>query len=199
MIVYDLEIIRAIPDKRRERIEGIKYCEGWGNHAGMGVSVLCAYDSSEDRYSVFLRDNSVEWDRLVTHGEGPFVSFNGINFDNKVLEANGWFVPSPDLCLDLSRECRVACDLDPDGFNVPRSIGKLSLDAMCIANQLGTKGEEESWRAPIWWQQGQHGRVFNYCLHDVALTCRLFRLASTEGELVFHDGIKRAIVLPRFR
>ena len=50
---------------------------------------------------------------------------------------------------------------------------------------------------PIWWQEGLRGYVINYCLQDVALTRRLFTMAATEGELMFHDGIKRAIVLPK--
>lgn len=56
-LVYDLEIINAVPG-REKPIEGIKYCEGRHDHAGMGISVIGAFDYSTQRYRVFLEDNS---------------------------------------------------------------------------------------------------------------------------------------------
>lgn len=59
-IVYDCEIKKAILGKKETAIEGIEYCKGWGDHAGMGVSVTGVYDSGENRYRVFCDDNAEE-------------------------------------------------------------------------------------------------------------------------------------------
>lgn len=57
IVVFDLEIRQAIPDRNGGNEPGIKYCGGWSDHAGMGISVICAYDYSTDRYRTFLKDN----------------------------------------------------------------------------------------------------------------------------------------------
>lgn len=44
VIVYDIEIIKAIPGRNGEREEGIEYAEGFHDHANLGVSVIGAYD-----------------------------------------------------------------------------------------------------------------------------------------------------------
>jgi len=43
-IIYDIEIAKAIPSKSEPKEEGVEYCKGWGDHAGMGIACLCAHD-----------------------------------------------------------------------------------------------------------------------------------------------------------
>jgi hypothetical protein len=56
-LVYDLEIIKAIPERDGSRLDGYDYCEGWHDHANMGVSVIGAFDYVEQRYRVFCWSN----------------------------------------------------------------------------------------------------------------------------------------------
>ena len=51
-LIYDIEIIKAIPSKNGERITGIEYCEGWKDHANMGISVIGAMTWPEGRKNI---------------------------------------------------------------------------------------------------------------------------------------------------
>ena len=50
LVVYDIEIQKGILGKKEKPVPGIEYCNGWNDHANMGISVICAYDYEEDRY-----------------------------------------------------------------------------------------------------------------------------------------------------
>ena len=49
MLICDIEIVNAIPDRNKPNEPGIEYCAGWNDHANMGVSVIGAYDAVEDQ------------------------------------------------------------------------------------------------------------------------------------------------------
>ena len=34
-LIYDLEIVKAIPDRNKPNEPGIEYCAGWDDHANM--------------------------------------------------------------------------------------------------------------------------------------------------------------------
>ena len=173
MIVYDLEIQKAIP--HGERVDGIEYCKGWDDHANMGIACLCAYDFAADRYFVFTEDNLKEFDDLA---EGHTLGgFNSIGFDNKVLRAEG-LLQDHHAHYDLLRRTWDAMDdIDPD-----ESKKGSGLDALARAN--GFKGKTgHGAKAPVWYQQGQIGRVINYCLEDVRITKELIARVYAEGVL----------------
>lgn len=173
-IVYDIEIIKGIPAKGEERIEGIEYCDGWHDHANMGVSVIGVYDFVEDRYRVFCSDNFNElwnlWKSRNTH-----ISFNGVGFDNKVLLHIPEFPVLPGA-YDVLREIWISLGYNPDKFYW-KTHGGLGLDAMCSTNGLGGKTGNGA-LAPVMWQRGQIGAVIDYCLSDVKLTKELFLLSQ---------------------
>ena len=77
MLVYDLEIVKAIPDKSGACKDGIEYCEGWQDHKNMGISVIGAYDYLEQKYRVFCKDNFAEFQKLVDKSN-CLVGFNNI-------------------------------------------------------------------------------------------------------------------------
>ena len=169
-IIYDLEIVSAIPNKDGSRLDGIEYCSGWHDHASMGISVLGVYDYAEDRYRVFCGDNKEAFASMM---KGALcVGFNNIPFDNAVLSATaGWESPKEEQCYDLLRETWIASGLGPD-FTYPDHAG-YGLDAVCEAN-FGLKKSGSGAQAPYDWQCGNFGTVIDYCLNDVLLTKRLF-------------------------
>ncbi|MFH2077055.1 MAG: hypothetical protein ABIJ57_17230, partial [Pseudomonadota bacterium] len=168
MIIYDCEIIKAIQGKNEPLRKGIHYCEGWRDFKGMGISVICAYDYSEDRYRVFCADNFHEFQNLV-NGTDIVVGFNSIGFDNPLCYANAINV-SDEKSYDILVEVWVGAGLGPM-FEYPSHIG-FGLDAICKEN-FGIEKTGHGALAPVDWQKGNIGAVIDYCINDVKLTKRL--------------------------
>ncbi|CAB4223480.1 hypothetical protein UFOVP1670_72 [uncultured Caudovirales phage] len=169
-IIYDIEIKKAIPDRNGKRLDGIEYCEGWQDHANMGISVIGCYDYVEDRARVFCDDNMGDFYDLCDSRD-LLVGFNNIPFDNAVIDANhGGKIMPEDRCYDILREIWIAAGLPPT-FDF-KTHGGYGLDAMCERN-FGTKKTGSGALAPVDWQQGRIGRVIDYCLNDIMLTKQL--------------------------
>lgn len=167
LIVYDAEIKHAIPDGKR-MVEGIRYCNGWTDHEGMGVSVICAYDWGNG-YRVFLEDNFQDFKALVEAPSTILIGYNNRAFDDPLLEhALRIYIP-PTHSYDLLREVRIARGLHP------AAVGGPNLDTLCKANFLPGKSGSGA-LAPILWQQGKHGQVVDYCLNDVLQLKELIEL-----------------------
>lgn len=175
VLVYDIEIVRAIPPRNgEERVEGIDYCAGWHDHANMGISVIGAWDEAEDRYRVFCADN---FDEFIDLTEGRLlVGFNHIAFDNAVIFAtlgkNLNLLPN----YDLLQETWAAAGLSRR-FAGSTHTG-FGLDAICSVNFDERKSGNGA-LAPVLWQRGEVGQVIDYCLNDVRLTKML--LEHVEG------------------
>lgn len=173
IIIYDCEIIKAIPNRDGSKLEGIEYCSGWRDFAGMGVSVTGVYDYADGRYRVFCKDNIAEFAKLIFERE-LFVGFNSIPFDNALLAASGWPVPPAEKCYDLLREIWAAAGLGPE-FDF-KTHGGYGLDAVCLKN-FGSRKSGDGALAPVLWQQGKIGAVIDYCLDDIFLSKQLFDAA----------------------
>ena len=179
-IIYDCEILRAIPGEApftgiAQPVEdGIEYCKGWRDFAGMGVSIIGVYDYVEDRYRAFCEDNFDEFEELVRSRQW-LVGFNNERFDNELLNCNVTDMPQ-ERTYDLLQELWRADGLGPDFDR--RTHGGYGLDATCAANfQLKKTGHAAL--APILWQKNKVGTVIDYCLNDVKLTKRLLDLVLT--------------------
>lgn len=203
IIFYDTEIAKAIPDKK-PRIEGIEYCDGWNDHAGMGLTVIGVYDFTAEMPMVYTEDNLDDFKFLVGRNHW-MIGFNNINFDNKLLAANGLSVPREN-CFDLLQAIWEA-----DGLPIPETLvngekvafspqrhGGYGLDACAMANfNEGKSGDGAS--APIDWQRGLRGKVISYCLRDVLLTMKLWRRMVNLGEIKHpKNGGTLRIDLPQF-
>ena len=175
MLIYDLEIIKAIPDRKKPNEPGIEYCAGWDDHANMGVSVIGAYDAIEDRFRVFTKEQFADFEALAR--ERVLVGFNSIHFDDPVLAANGINVTTK---WDLLQELWVAAGLGRE-FQYPSHVG-FGLDATAQANGYGGKTGWGGY-APVQWQRGEYGSVIDYCLEDVRLTWRLVKQGLDVGTL----------------
>src|SRR5690349_19210948 len=105
MLIYDVEIVRCIPDREKPRVPDLEYCDGWTDYKGMGVSVVCAYVVEERNVRVFLEDNLAEFEALAR--DQVLVGFNNHGFDDHVLAAAGiaWLGS-----YDLLAEIRAVAD-----------------------------------------------------------------------------------------
>jgi hypothetical protein len=185
IIIYDLEIIKAIPNRDGSTEPGIEYCGGWQDHTNMGISVNCAYDYQENRWRVFTEDNKDEWAELLER-KPVCVGFNSIPFDNSVLSATEWATPDEDICYDILRELWVASGLEWE-FAYPSHAG-FGLDATCKANGMPGKTGNGA-LAPLMWQRGQIGKVIDYCLTDIHRTKLLVdRIRDAGGLYSPKDG-----------
>lgn len=180
ILIYDIEIIKAVPDKKFPVQEGVEYCAGWQDHANMGVSVIGAYDYASNRYRTFCADNFDEFRSLKIKSD-TVVTFNGIGFDDKVLSACSVDGVSHPNHYDILRELWLGAGLGPE-FIYPSHIG-FGLEAVGMAN-FGLSKTGNGALAPVDWQQGKIGSVIDYCLNDVALTKRCFDRIRTMGGLL---------------
>ena len=175
MLIYDIEIVNAIPDRKKPNEKGIEYCKGWDDHTNMGVSVIGAYDAIEDRFRVFTKEAFGDFDALAK--DRWVIGFNSIHFDDQVLAANGIQVTT---AWDLLQELWVAAGLGRE-FQYPSHTG-FGLNATAEANGIGSKTGWGGY-APVQWQRGEYGRVIDYCLEDVRLTWRLVKQVLDVGSL----------------
>jgi hypothetical protein len=179
LIIYDIEIENAIPSDREVQLSDIKYCAGWKDFEGMGISCIGAYDYASDRTRIFCKDNLDEFESLIEKSE-CLISFNGNRFDIPLLAASGIIVP-PNKSYDLLEEIWRAVGAPTEGFtDMHRGF---SLGQMSETNFRGYKTAHGG-LAPINWQRGKIGNVIDYCLNDVWLTKRLTDKVIRTGWLV---------------
>ncbi len=168
MIIYDIETENAILGRNEFAKDGIKYCGGWTDFAGMGISVICAHDLSTERTRVYLKDNLGEFAALVERCD-CVVGFNNHRFDDLLLKAHGIEIPagkSYDILEEVWRGLGLGMTYRYE------THGGLSLDSIVYANLRHRKTGSGA-TAPIDWQEGRLGKVIDYCLADVELTRRL--------------------------
>lgn len=176
IIVYDIEILRAIPDGKCA--PGIDYCKGWDDKKSMGISVICAYTYADDKYHVFCKDNFTDF-QLLTLSCPVIVGFNSESFDDVVCGYNGLEVKTT---FDILREFYKAIGLCPYPDRYTSDYAGFGLDPLCRANHIGGKNLNGA-EAPVYWQRGMVGYVIDYCLNDVYMTKALFDLIVGRGKL----------------
>ena len=179
-LVYDCEILNAIPDGKTPPVQGVTYCSGWKDYLGMGISVIGAYDYKTQRYHTFLQDNFGDFLNLAYQRE-YLIGFNNGGFDDELVKAViGYNKPPLQKSLDLLSEVWLACGLKPR-FSGPAYTG-YGLQELSLANGLPGKTSSGT-HAPILWQQGKRGQVIDYCLNDVWLTKCLVDQCREVGHL----------------
>jgi hypothetical protein len=181
MLIFDCEIIKAILGKDETPRAGISYCKGWDDYAGMGISVIGAYDYEEHRYRVFCRDNMNAFTELAKK-RSLLVGFNNVKFDNNLLAANGIHLNGPVKIYDLLVEIWRGVGL-PLTWKDFSTHGGYGLDQVCAAN-FGHGKTGNGALAPVLWQQGKIGQVIDYCLEDVRLTKTLLDTVIERGWII---------------
>lgn len=188
-ILYDIEIIKAIPEK--SPIPGIQYCGGWNDHGNMGVSVigfcevltgdddpfavldtrdpLSSFTVSKLDYLIGDEFGLAAFAKLANDADGV-IGFNSRNFDDRVMLAMGFPVATT---YDLLEEVRIAAYGSADFRRAPKGhsykLGKIG-----DANGYPKTGDGAN--AAIQWQSGEHRAVIEYCLNDVAITATLLNM-----------------------
>ena len=170
LIVYDIEIEKPIPPKDGPMEQDIDYCEGWGDHAGMGIAMIGVYDFTDGMPRIYWKDNIEELWRLMDEAD-VIAGFNNQNFDDKIMAAIGYQIP-PEKSYDLFLEIKEAA-------GAKRYAKGYNLDNCCYVN-LGVRKIGEAAQAPVLWQRGQYGRCINYGLWDISMEYRLLKMAMDQ-------------------
>ncbi|MCS6884993.1 MAG: hypothetical protein RMM17_00920 [Acidobacteriota bacterium] len=195
MVVYDVEIVRAVLGPDETKVAGLEYAAGWTDLDNLGIAVICAFDLQTGRYRVFLQDNLDEFVTLIS--ERRFVAgYNNQRLDDRLLEVNGLW-PVDMTSYDLLREIWIAAGADPDAPFDRTKQGGLGLDAMARANRVGSKVTKEN--IAVLWQRGHKGKVIDHCLNDVRLTLLLMAQLQRQGYLLDSRSVDRKLwVKPPF-
>lgn len=200
-MVYDLEIAREVKDTPG----------GWGNPYGMTLGSAVVFDYSSNQFHFFLHDTDKP--RLLEFLNGnSLISFNGLNFDTKVLLGNdrvfeplpngiGFKVTSADgkiswneldlftLCLKSKFEC-----VDLMEATHKRSRGGMNLDAISkatLGDKFGKSGDGAE--APRMYKAGKYLDLLSYNLQDVRLTRQICEFAKQNKYLMTGKGDKLEI------
>lgn len=192
MIVYDIEIKSAVPDKKKPPLPGIKYCAGFHDYENMGIACIGVYDFSEHRYRVFDEQSISEFFQLASSTD-VIVSFNGTKFDERVLE---YYHPdmfsfqsifNPAKQYDILMEVWKALGF---GMEFRKEFhGGLSLKNFAVANlPPESRKSGDGAVAPILWQRGRYAECIDYCLNDVRVTTLLMNKIMQDGCL-FHPVV----------
>ncbi|MDJ0579054.1 hypothetical protein [Crocosphaera sp.] len=101
-IVYDVEIENCIPSGEKD--PSLKYCKGWTDFEGMGISLIGAYLSWEDIYKLYPYHALHKFQEAVNQAN-DVIGFNSKSFDDKLCKAHGVNI---DTTFDLLEEIRFA-------------------------------------------------------------------------------------------
>ena len=170
LVFYDLEIQKCIPPKGGRPPDGLRYCNGWNDYGGMGISVVCWADLyNPPRCSTV---GSPEMDEFMGAAKNAdyVIGFNSSSFDDRVLDAHKIPVMTT---YDLIVEIRRAAFGSTDWRKTPKGFS-YSLDSIGTANGMAKTGTGEL--APVLWQKGRLSELAQYCKRDVQITRRLFLL-----------------------
>lgn len=190
ILIYDCEIIKAIPEEKKMPLADIEYCMGWDDLPNMGISVIGVNfidtDTDTDIYINHSDINEYKYDKLLAFQDGlngtdALVGFNNQHFDDNLIKANGFNIPETIVNYDLLAEIWEGAGLGRV-FVYPTHAG-FSLEAICKANGIGEKSGSGA-NAAVLWQRGKHQEVIDYCMNDIKLTRALFDLIQEKGEIV---------------
>lgn len=186
MLVYDTEIKHCIPDRGEVPSGAIKYCDGWSDFTGMGISVLVAYDTDDATTYIITDDGTTPFEPAGVSVVGRLdlfdyligrtdyvVGFNNHSFDDKLLAAHGITVPR-EKSYDIYSEVIDAAGLSNAPFKHRKGY---RLDDIARVNDVGAKTNAGA-MAPVMYQQGKLAELHEYCHNDVLMTAKLLERIS---------------------
>lgn len=161
MVFYDVET-----QKRADEVGG------WDRADLMLISIAVSY-TEDDGYKVWYEKDTREMIRYMSDFD-MVVSFNGNNFDSKVLSHYG----------DVSA-------LHQKSFDVAEYLsGKLKhrirLESIAMAT-LGAGKSADGLLALQWWKEGRVDEIIEYCKQDVKVLRDVVMYGKENGYIAYND------------
>ncbi|MBV9866754.1 MAG: ribonuclease H-like domain-containing protein [Abitibacteriaceae bacterium] len=140
---------------------------GWRNIEQLGLAIAVTLSSRDNQYRIYRKEQA---NALVDELRAAdcVVGFNLRDFDLRVVQSYVDYKLQDLKYLDLLLELKTAA-----GFRV-------SLNNCCNAT-LGEAKSSEGLQSIIWWREGRHDAVIDYCKQDVLLTRRLHEFGVENG------------------
>lgn len=188
ILFYDCEISKCVPPKYGYLDERYEYCGGWEDKQNMGIACICVY-ATWLGYRVFLSESDqLDEFRSLASQADEIVGFNSLDFDDRLLAANGVNIRTT---YDLLCEVRIASG-QPPHYTLGVTRGGYNLNGVARAN-LGRGKTGTGELAPKLWQDGKTKEVIRYCFNDIDLLRELYDLRShfidpTNDKLLFLRG-----------
>jgi len=146
---------------------------GKSNFDKLGISVVGAHVSGEDRYYAFEEHEIPQFEKMI-QGARRVVGFNIHHFDIPVLQPYiGWSLKSLKT-LDLMEDVAKGA-----GF-------RISLDNLSETT-LGARKSGDGMQALRWYKEGRIDDIKKYCLKDVELTKALWEYGQKNGHVLFYS------------
>ena len=190
VVFFDLETRRLVRAPKQPEIPGHRYCNGWTDYEGMGISVVGwamgqwapgphgdgIIDWSKARWALGNEPGLALFAEDLRQADCR-MSFNGKRFDDPLLRAHGIDIPTH---YDLLEEVRLAAYGSTTHKGMPRGHSyKLEL----IGEVNGCPKSGNGADAPVWFQQGRVQDVAEYCCGDVDASTTVLDLGLA-GELI---------------
>ena len=177
-VVMDVEIAKTVDE-----------VGGWDNTKDMGIGYAVIYEYPSDRFKIYgpsdadrtrMQQRLLQADRIT--------GFNIWSFDFPVIwgmtkqewkeavAVQNMLRPKTD---DILRRIYQARGVDPDNWQYMTHAG-WSLDDVAPAT-IDFKKIAHGAQAPIWFQAGEHAKVIEYCIDDVAIERDLGRFIDQSG------------------
>lgn len=161
-IVFDIETKKSFDE-----------VGGKSNFDKLGISVVGAHVSGEDRYYAFEEHEIPQFEKML-QGARRVVGFNIHHFDIPVLQPYiGWSLKNLKT-LDLMEDVEKGA-----GF-------RISLDNLSETT-LGAGKSGDGMQALRWYKEGRIEDIKKYCLKDVELTKALWEYGKKNGHVLFYS------------
>lgn len=183
ILIYDCEIIKCIPDREGFRNPNFLYCDGWHDHANMGISLIGAWLSWDNSIRIYPQSAFAAFQKAVKEAE-LIVGFNSISFDDKLCHANGIEISTN---YDLLSEVWAAAGM-PRTYTYGQTRAGYKLENLAQAN-LGRGKSGSGELAPELWQRGKEWEVARYLTDDILITKAIFQrrqrlIDPTDGSIL---------------
>ena len=157
---------------------------GWGNPAGMGVSMVGVYHYRGKRLVAYRGDRKGDLVLLeaALRDADLVIGFNIARFDLPALSGalGAWVLELP--TLDLLQEVQQAL-----GHRLSLDhLARETLGRTLAGARVGVRGKGgDGLQAIEWYRTGQWRKLERYCLQDVRLTRDLYEFAKRRGFLCY--------------
>jgi hypothetical protein len=183
VLIYDCEIKNCIPEKNTIPDSTFKYCEGWQDFTGMGISLIGAWASWDNSIRIYPESAFGSFQKAVDFADF-IVGFNSLSFDDNLCLANGIRIKTD---YDLLGEVWAAAGM-PKVYTYGKTRPGYKLENLAQTN-LGRGKTGSGELAPVLWQEGNRWGVIKYLTDDVLITKQIWQrrhylIDPTDGKIL---------------
>ena len=165
---------------------------GWGNIEDMGMTTGVIWDTSDEKFHVYIEHQIQEMVDHFLHAD-QIVGFNHIGFDYRVVAGVHYTDPHERSCLHAELAGLNNFDML---LELKKILGhRLKLDSIARPT-LGKGKSADGLQALKWYKEGNLDKIIEYCKVDVEVT-RDVHLYALENRKLHYDsrsGIKTVSV-----